>query len=94
MVTLVTVLHVIICLFLVLVILLQAGKGAGMGILGGASQTMFGGRGATTFLGKMTGSMAFMFMVTSMFLAYSAWIPAPTMHRLPTGEYTEPGLFT
>ncbi|MBW2733226.1 MAG: preprotein translocase subunit SecG, partial [Deltaproteobacteria bacterium] len=72
MVTFVTVLHVIICLFLVLTILLQAGKGAGLGFLGGAGQTVFGGRGATTFLSKLTATMAFLFMVSSMFLAWSA----------------------
>ena len=43
-----------------------------MGFLGGASQTVFGGRGATTFLGKMTAVSAFLFMVTSMFLAWDA----------------------
>ncbi|PIE65883.1 MAG: preprotein translocase subunit SecG [Deltaproteobacteria bacterium] len=72
MVTFVTVIHVGICLFLILTILLQAGKGAGMGFLGGASQTVFGGRGATTFLGKMTAVTAFLFMMTSMFLAWHA----------------------
>ena len=56
MITLVTVVHVIVCVFLILVILLQAGKGGGMGgAFGGAgAQTVFGGRGATTFLGKLT----------------------------------------
>src|SRR5512137_1887784 len=74
MVTLVTVIHIIVCLFLILVILLQAGKGGGMGAaFGGAgSQTVFGGRGAATFLSKVTSVMAFLFVFTSMLLAYWA----------------------
>ena len=72
MITLVTVVHVVVCFFLILVILLQAGKGAGMGIFGGASQQVFGGRGAAPFLGKVTAVMAILFMLTSLTLAYSA----------------------
>ena len=74
MVTLVTIIHVIVCLFLVLVILLQAGKGGGMGAaFGGAgTQTVFGGRGAATFLSKVTSVMAFLFVFTSLLLAYWA----------------------
>jgi preprotein translocase subunit SecG len=74
MVTLVTIIHVIVCLFLILVILLQAGKGGGMGAaFGGAgTQTVFGGRGAATFLSKVTSVMAFMFVFTSLVLAYWA----------------------
>ncbi|HUL60107.1 MAG TPA: preprotein translocase subunit SecG [Anaeromyxobacteraceae bacterium] len=72
MITLVTVIHVLVCVFLILVILLQAGKGGGMGAaFGGAgSQTVFGGRGATTFLSKITATSAAIFMVTSLTLAY------------------------
>jgi preprotein translocase subunit SecG len=72
--TLVTVIHVAVCVFLILVILLQAGKGGGMGAaFGGAgAQTVFGGRGAQTFLGKMTAGAAAVFMLTSLTLAYQA----------------------
>ncbi len=73
MITLVTVLHVLACVVLILVILLQAGKGGGMGAtFGGSSQTVFGGRGAQTFLGKVTTACAAVFMVTSLTLAYHA----------------------
>jgi preprotein translocase subunit SecG len=74
MVTFVTIIHVIVCLFLILVILLQAGKGGGMGAAfgGSATQTVFGGRGAATFLSKLTATMAFIFMLTSMLLAFWA----------------------
>lgn len=74
MVTLITIVHVFVCLFLILTILLQAGKGGGMGAaFGGAgTQTVFGGRGAATFLGKLTTVMAIVFVGTSMLLAYWA----------------------
>ena len=73
MIALVTALHVIVCVVLILVILLQAGKGGGMGAaFGGGSQTVFGGRGAQTFLGKVTSACAAIFMVTSLTLAYHA----------------------
>jgi preprotein translocase subunit SecG len=68
---LITVLHVIFCVFLILVILLQTGKGAGIGAaFGGGSQTVFGPRGAGSFMGKITGGVAAAFMLTSVILAY------------------------
>jgi preprotein translocase subunit SecG len=71
MIVLLTVMHVIFCVFLILVILLQTGKGAGMGVaFGGSSNTVFGPRGAGSFIGKATGIVAALFMVTSMVLAY------------------------
>lgn len=69
----VTVLHVVACVVLILVVLLQAGKGANMGAaFGGSSQTVFGSTGAGTFLGKMTTVIAVLFMLTSFFLSYTA----------------------
>lgn len=70
--TLLIVLHVIFCVFLILVILLQTGKGAGIGAAfgGGSSQTVFGPRGAGSFIGKLTGIVATLFMLTSLTLAY------------------------
>jgi len=71
--TLLLVLHVLFCIFLILVILLQTGKGAGIGAaFGGGSQTVFGPRGAGSFVGKLTGVVATLFMITSMTLAYVA----------------------
>ncbi|MBN1545274.1 MAG: preprotein translocase subunit SecG, partial [Syntrophaceae bacterium] len=53
--SLLIVLHVLVCFILILVVLLQAGRGASMGAaFGGSSQTLFGSAGAGTFLGKMT----------------------------------------
>ena len=64
-------LHVAVGLFLILVVLLQAGKGAAMGAsLGSAgSQAMFGSSGAGNFLTKLTTVAAIIFMVTSLSLA-------------------------
>src|SRR5215468_2541145 len=74
MVTLVTILHVFVCIFLILVVLLQAGKGGGMGLAFGSSgaQTVFGGSGAGNFLTKLTAGTAVIFMLTSLTLAYFA----------------------
>jgi preprotein translocase subunit SecG len=66
------VLHVIVCTFLVLVVLLQAGKGGGIGIAfgGGGSQTVFGSSGAGNFLTRMTAICAAIFFLNSLGLAY------------------------
>jgi preprotein translocase subunit SecG len=69
----ITAVHVIVCIILILVILLQAGKGANMGAaFGGSSQTVFGSSGPAGFLGKMTTVVAIIFMLTSLTLSYSA----------------------
>ena len=69
-----TVLHVLACLFLIVIVLLQRGKGAEMGAVfgGGAGATVFGSRGAGNFLTRMTTAAAVIFMVTSLTLAYVA----------------------
>jgi len=70
---LINVLHILSCFVLVIVVLLQAGKGANMGAaFGGSSQTVFGSSGAGTFLGKMTTAVAVIFMLTSLFLSYTS----------------------
>ena len=64
------VVHVVVAVALVLIVLLQAGKGAALGAaFGGASQTVFGPRGPGSFLGKLTTAAAGIFMVTSLTLA-------------------------
>ena len=69
-----TVLHVMVCLVLVVVVLLQHGKGADIGAVfgGGASSTVFGSRGAGNFLTRLTTGAALLFMVTSLWLSYLA----------------------
>ncbi len=70
MYTLIVIIHIIVCAILVGVILLQAGKGADMGAaFGGSSQTIFGSRGAATFLSKLTVVAAVLFMITSLSLS-------------------------
>ena len=70
MYTALTILHVLVAFIMVGVILLQSGKGAEIGAaFGGSSQTVFGARGANTFLGKLTAVAATIFMVTSLSLA-------------------------
>ena len=64
--------HILICLALIMIVLLQTGKGADMGATfgGGSSQTLFGSTGASTFLTKSTTIVAIAFMLTSLGLAY------------------------
>jgi len=68
MIILLTIIHVIVCVFLVMVVLLQSGKAADIaGAFGGmGSQTTFGPRGAATALSKATTIAAVLFMVTSL----------------------------
>src|SRR5207247_988232 len=69
----VPVIHVLACLFLIVVVLLQTGKGADMGaVFGGGSQTLFGSSGAGNFLTKLTTGTAIAFMLTSLILTWGA----------------------
>jgi len=68
----IVIIHIFVSLGLIMVVLLQSGKGADMGLAfgGGASQTLFGATGALTFLHKATTVMAVVFMLTTFSLAY------------------------
>ena len=72
MATVLIISYTIVCLFLVLTVLLQSGKGGGMGAIGGGggggSGSVFGGRGASTFMSKLTAVMAGLFMIISVCL--------------------------
>ncbi len=73
MYVLLVILHVVVCLLLIGIVLLQQGKGAEMGAaFGGSSQTLFGSSGATTLLGKLTTVAAAVFMLTCLGLTYKA----------------------
>ncbi len=64
------ILHIVVCTALILIVLLQHGKGADMGAaFGGSTQTVFGSTGATTFLQKVTTATAIVFMLTSLALS-------------------------
>jgi preprotein translocase subunit SecG len=65
-------LHIIVSIALIVIVLLQSGKGAEMGASFGAggSQSVFGAGGGTNFMSKLTTSAAVIFMLTSLTLAY------------------------
>ena len=70
MIYLLYVIHVLVCLFLILVVLLQQGKGADLSVFGGGStQTAFGARSATTLLHKLTVASFVIFILTTVSIA-------------------------
>jgi preprotein translocase subunit SecG len=89
-----TILHVLVCLGLILVVLLQTGKGAEVGaVFGGSSSTIFGSSGAGNFLTRLTTAMAIVFMLTSLALGYlTAQRPSATIFdtRTPAVEPRAP----
>ncbi len=90
MTILVTIVHVTICFLLIFIVLVQGGKGAEVGaVFGGSSQTLFGSRGAATFLGKLTTVFAALFMLTSLILTVTSLRGAGTIVR-PTASRPAP----
>jgi preprotein translocase subunit SecG len=96
LIALITVIHVIVCVTLIIVVLLQHGKSADIAAtFGGAgSQTAFGPRGTATLLSKVTTVAAVVFMLTSISLTIFATRnhPASIMDNMknPTGSPTQP----
>jgi preprotein translocase subunit SecG len=97
MVILITVIHIIVCLILVVVVLLQSGKAADLaGAFGGmGSQTVFGPRGSATVLSKATTIAAIAFMFTSLTLSIMATrggsaTPAILKKTIPAAGQTAP----
>jgi len=98
MTTVITIIHIIVCLALIFIVLLQTGRGAGIGAaFGGSSQTFFGSSGATPFLAKLTAGAAVLFMVTSLTLTFmgqkggrsvmqGATSPAPIEQPVPESQ--------
>ena len=76
-------LHLIVCIALLDVVLVQSGKGGGLagGAFGGATQTVFGGRGATDFITKATIWLGVIFFVTSIVLAKMTTLSGPGARR-------------
>jgi preprotein translocase subunit SecG len=71
--SLVIIIHLIACFSLIMIVLLQSGKGQSMGAMfggGGGSKSLFGSSGAGGFLTKATTTVAVVFMLTSLTLAY------------------------
>jgi preprotein translocase subunit SecG len=98
--------HILAAFVLVAVVLLQHGKGADIGATfgAGASQTVFGGRGASNFLSKMTTGFVVVFMLTSISLSYfssPSTVPSlldeqpanapslPEIEQVPAGAFDE-----
>lgn len=92
MITLVTIIHIIVSIGLILVVLLQTGKGADMGaVFGGSSSTIFGSSGAGNFLTRLTTGMAVVFMITSLTLGYfSGRKPSATIFDSQRPEVGQP----
>jgi preprotein translocase subunit SecG len=89
-------LHVAVCIALIIIVLLQAGKGAEIGAAfgSGASQTVFGATGSKGFMSKLTTGAAVIFMLTSLILTYfhrqpSTVMPA-TVPQTSTGTVPAP----
>jgi|GEM_PF-389174 len=104
---LIIIVHLIVCFALILIVLLQTGKGANMGAMfgGAGNQTLFGNTGASTFLSKATTIAAVVFMMTSLSLAYvsrsgsdsviSDYRPAAEEQQAPAADQpqeTSPGV--
>jgi preprotein translocase subunit SecG len=93
MTVLLVIIHVIVSLFLILVVLVQQGKGADLAgaFGGGGSQTAFGARGATTLLHKLTTIFFALFVLTSMALAIMQARPrSSVMSGRPAAAPTAP----
>ncbi|HEV2170191.1 MAG TPA: preprotein translocase subunit SecG [Candidatus Binatus sp.] len=99
MVSIVVSIHVIVCVTICVIILLQQGKGAEVGaVFGGSSQTVFGASGAGNALTKTTWALATIFFATSIFLALASarrvtgsifdrpFSPAPASSVMPSSK--------
>ena len=95
MVSAVITIHILVCISLVIVVLLQQGKGADIGaVFGGSSQTVFGSSGAGNLLTRVTSALAAIFFLTSMFLAYASarHVSGSIFDRsIPMSSTSEPG---
>jgi preprotein translocase subunit SecG len=87
----ITIVHIIVCVVLIMVVLLQTGKGAEMGAaFGGATQTVFGSSGPAGFLSKLTTAVAIIFMITTLALCYLIGrLPVPTIMEKKVEQQAE-----
>jgi preprotein translocase subunit SecG len=81
----VAIIHVIIAIALILIVLLQTGRGSDMGAAfgGGSSQTLFGSSGSSGFMTKLTTIAAVVFMLTSLVLAYTYSHKGSSIRNVP-----------
>jgi preprotein translocase subunit SecG len=85
--------HILVCIFLILVVLLQQGKGADLSVFGGGStQTAFGARGATTLLHKLTVGSFIVFTLTTLAIGIRQAGPgaASVMSRVVKEDTAQP----
>jgi len=89
MITILTIIHILVCIFLVSIVLLQHGKGADIGATfgGGGGESLFGTEGPVPMLNKVTTAAAVIFMTTSITLAY---ISAHNTSGTVMGGYSTP----
>jgi preprotein translocase subunit SecG len=88
MITILTIIHIIVCIFMVSIVLLQHGKGADIGAtFGGGGQSLFGTEGPIPMMNKITTAAAIIFMLTSISLAY---ISAHRTTSSVMGSYSAP----
>ncbi len=92
--TLILIVHVIAVILLIVLVLLQQGKGANVGAAfgSGASSTMFGSQGSFSFLMKLTYALAFTFFLTSLMLTYFSYQKTQGQKSLivPDNQQTSP----
>src|SRR4030095_10827167 len=93
MLILLTILHVIVCLFLIVVVLLQSGKGGDVAsaFTGMGSQTAFGPRGPATIFSRLTAAAVVVFMLTALSLAIITSQQSGRGVSVLEGEKSEPG---
>ncbi len=94
MLTLLTIVHFLVCIFLIVIVLLQHGKGADMGAtFGGSGKTVFGTEGPLPLLNKITTTSAIIFMFTSVTLAYYSanTSKSSVMKSLPISKAADKG---
>lgn len=65
------VIHIVVSILIILIVLLQVGRGAEAGAFFGGTGQVYSTRGQSTFIGKMTTALAVTFMLTSFFLTYT-----------------------
>jgi preprotein translocase subunit SecG len=87
--SLILTIHIIACILLIIIVLLQPGK-EGMGVIfGGSSQSMFGGAGAGGLLTKVTATLAALFLVTSLAYSYFSGTEVAGDETIFSGPYQE-----
>lgn len=94
MFTFVLIIFTLSCIVLILSVLLQSGKGGGLGEIfgGGAERSLFGGAGAGGFIFKVTIGSAIVFVVTSVILSvmYSRHVRIPSGPQVPVAPISSP----